>query len=209
MAAAAAFVRASKPDDELFLMNFADKAGLEVPFTSDRSLLESGIARVDAVGGTALRDAIAKAEAYLSSGASRERKALLLVSDGNDNARGTSRDVIVQQAEHGDIAIYALGLQAEGDSARARRGRDALDDLSERTGGSAHFPSGADDIEPVAAAIARQIRSEYTLGYTPVDQALDGSYRKLRVVVKGGEHLSVRTRAGYRATADAGSKTQK
>jgi Ca-activated chloride channel family protein len=155
MAAAAAFVRASKPDDELFLMNFADKAGLEVPFTSDRSLLESGIARVDAVGGTALRDAIAKAEAYLSSGASRERKALLLVSDGNDNARGTSRDVIVQQAEHGDIAIYALGLQAEGDSARARRGRDALDDLSERTGGSAHFPSGADDIEPVAAASTR------------------------------------------------------
>src|SRR4029077_20416231 len=78
-AAAMAFARASNPQDELFLVNFADKPRVDVPFTTDRSVLEAGVARVDAIGGTALRDAIDTAETYLDAHATRERKALLLI----------------------------------------------------------------------------------------------------------------------------------
>jgi Ca-activated chloride channel homolog len=86
-AAALAFAKASHPDDELFVVNFADKARLDVPFTSDRGVLERSIARVDAIGGTAMRDAVEVAETYLHDCGKQDRRALLIITDGNDNAR--------------------------------------------------------------------------------------------------------------------------
>ena len=207
-AAALAFARASNPQDEIFVMNFADKPRLDVPLTSDRRRLESGIARVDSIGGTALRDAIDAAGTYLRANARRDRRVLLLITDGNDNASVTSMDRIRKQAEQGDIAIYAIVLRRADEPGRARRAHDELDDLTERTGGFSHYPAGIDEVETAALAIARQIRGRYTLGYTPLNQALDGSYRKLRVEVKAAEPLSVRTRAGYRATPDAAWTTR-
>jgi Ca-activated chloride channel homolog len=202
-AAALAFVRASNPQDEMFVLNFADKSRVDVALTTDHPALEAGIAGIDSIGGTAMRDAIEVAEAYLNERATRDRKGLLLITDGNDNASVTPMDRIRKRAEQRDIAIYAVGLQDVGDSAKTKRGRDELDDLTEGTGGFAHYPSSNDEVEAAALAIARQIRSEYTLGYSPLNQALDGSYRKLRVEVRTSEHVSVRTRAGYRATSDS------
>lgn len=206
--AALAFARASNPQDEIFVINFADRPRLDVPLTSDRSRLESGIGRVDSIGGTALRDAIDAAETYLGANARRDRKILLLITDGNDNASVTPMDRIRKQAEQGDIAIYAIVLRRADGKGGAQRAHDELDDLTERTGGFSHYPPGTDEVEAAALAIARQIRSQYTLGYTPLNQALDGSYRRLRVEVRAPEHLSVRTRAGYRATPDAAAKPQ-
>lgn len=80
------------------------------------------------------------------------------------------------------------------------RARDALDELTEPTGGLAYYPASVEHTNEVVLEIARQIRHPYTIGYAPLAQALDGSYRKLKVVVKGAERLVVRTRAGYRAT---------
>jgi VWFA-related protein len=194
-AAAMAFAQASNPDDELFVMNFADKPELDVPFTSDRAVLARGIARVDAVGGTALRDAIQEAERYMRGQATRERRALVVVTDGNDNESTASLDAITRTAQQREVAIYAIGVFADANKTHAAHA--SLDRLTERSGGLAYYPENVGSVEGVALDIAHQIRNQYILGYTPLNQALDGSYRAIQVKVAGREHLYPRTRSGY------------
>jgi VWFA-related protein len=196
-AAALAFARASNPMDEMFVLNFADKVRIDVPFTSDVGVLEAGIARVDSIGGTALRDGIDAAETYLKDRAKRDRRVLLVITDGNDNASAASLDRIRKAAEQNEIVIYAIALFA--DASRAKEAHHELDELAERTGGSAYYPPSIEAVDEVALDIARQIRQQYTLAYAPVNQALDGSYRSIRVSVAGPQRFSVHTRAGYRA----------
>jgi Ca-activated chloride channel family protein len=197
-AAALALARASNPEDEIFVLNFNDKAHIDVPFTSDVGVLEAGIGRVDSIGGTAMRDAIDTAQTYLGAHATRDRRVLLVITDGIDNTSVTPRDRIEKQAEQNDTVVFAVGLFGTED--RAAQGRHELDRLAERTGGMAYYPAGVDDIGGVALEIARQIRNQYTIAYAPLKQALDGTYRTIRVDVSSQEHLTVRTRAGYRAT---------
>jgi Ca-activated chloride channel family protein len=201
-AAALAFARASNAQDELFVVNFADKARLDVPFTSDIRVLEAGIARVDSIGGTAMRDAVDMAEGYLHERATRDRRVLIVVTDGNDNASITTLDRIRTQAERLDVVVYAIGLLNDGDSSKARQARHDLDELAAATGGVAYYPDSVERIGEVALDLARQIRSQYTMAYAPTNQALDGTYRKIHVVAKGAARMVVRTRAGYRATPD-------
>jgi Ca-activated chloride channel family protein len=196
-AASLTFEEASNPDDELFVMNFADKPELDVPFTSDRDVLAKGIARVDAIGGTAMRDAIQEAERYMRDRATRERRALVVITDGNDNESTTPLESITQTAQQRDIVIYAIGLFGHVEKSKAAR--SALDHLVERTGGIAYYPETTERIDEVARDVAHQIRSQYTIGYAPLNQALDGSYRAIEVKVIGRERLYPRTRAGYRA----------
>jgi len=91
--AALALARASNPEDEIFVLNFNDKARIDVPFTSDVGVLEAGIGRVDSIGGTAMRDALDLAQAYLSEHGTRDRKVLLVITDGIDNASVVTRDI--------------------------------------------------------------------------------------------------------------------
>jgi VWFA-related protein len=206
-AAALACVRASNHDDEVFVVNFADKARVDVPLTTDIAEIERGIARVDSIGGTALRDALDLGTRYLAEKGSRQRKAILVISDGKDNASTTRVDQIRREAEKLDIVVYAVGLATEEeDGSISRSGRHELDDLAELTGGVAYYPRSLEELDAVALGIARQIRSQYTLGYRPADRSLDGSYRKLRVVARGPERLTVRTRAGFRAAPVSGSR---
>lgn len=198
-AAALAFVRASNPLDEEFVINFGDKVRLDVPITSDVRTLEAGIARVDSIGGTALRDAIEAGEAYLREHATHDRKVLLVVTDGNDNSSAATMEMIQEAAERSETVVYAIGLFGREDSPAARVGRKALDALTERTGGAVYYPATLDQIDAVAVALAHQIRTQYTIAYAPTHQMLDGAYRRIRVEAKGRERLVVRTRAGYRA----------
>lgn len=198
-AAALAFARASNPLDEMFVVNFADTAHLDVPFTSDVRVLEDGIARMDSIGGTALRDAVAMAVAYLGDHATRDHKILLVITDGGDNSSAISNDAVRERAERAGIALYAIGVP-QADASKAARRRHELDDLTERTGGAAIHPATLDEVEPVAIRLAHQVRRRYTLAYVPLNQSLDGSYRKIRVVVKASEPVSVQSRAGYYAT---------
>lgn len=198
-AAALALVRASNPEDEVFVLNFGDKVRLDVPFTQDLALLEAGITRADSVGGTALRDAIEAGETYLDQHARHKRKALLVISDGVDNASIATASLIRRHADRSEVTIHAIGLLGDEPPARASKARHDLDDLTEASGGMAYFPSGLDEVSAVALDLAHQIRSQYTIAYTPLRQELDGSYRKLRVVAKGPVDLKVRARAGYLA----------
>lgn len=194
--AALAFARASNPLDELFVANFADRVHLDVGFTSDPSVLERGLARVDAIGGTALYDALDTAQRYLAANSHRDRRALVVITDANDNASETTMAAVEQQAERADTVIYAVGLFG-GDASKAKKGRHDLDRVTARTGGVALYPTSADQIEPAVLELAHDIRQQYTIGYTPLDQALDGTYRKIRVAVASRERLVIRTRPGY------------
>lgn len=198
-AAALAFARASNAADEMFVVNFADKVQIDVPFTSNLSVLEAGIARVDSIGGTALRDAVDRAADYLTEHGARDRKVLLVITDGNDNASMVTMERIRREAQEHDMAIFAVGLFGDGDPARAKRGRRELSELTERTGGHAYYPDTIDHIDSVVLDVASQIRNQYTIAYAPQNQALDGSYRQIRVTATGSERLSVQTRAGYLA----------
>ena len=197
-AAALTLARASNAQDEIFVVNFNDKTRIDVPFTSHIDVLEAGIGRVDSIGGTAMRDAIDMAQNYLSEHGTRDRKVLLVITDGIDNASVATRERIEKQAEQRDTVIFAVGLF--GDEDRVKQGRHELDELADRTGGLAYYPAGIEAIGGVALEIARQIRNQYTIAYAPLNQALDGTYRAIRVAVSGPERLSVRARAGYRAT---------
>lgn len=205
-AAALALVRTSNPQDEVFLLNFADKATIDVPFTSDVRVLEQGIGR-ECVGGTALRDALVSGAAYLTEHAARPRKVLLVISDGNDNASAASREQVREEARRSAIVIHVIALLNDEDPAKAGRGREEVDDLAGESGGLVYYPRTMPEVGAVALDLARQIRSQYTIAYSPLNQALDGSYRKIRVVAKGPGRLSVHTRAGYRATPGRTTRT--
>jgi Ca-activated chloride channel family protein len=199
-AAALDFARASNPDDEMFVLNFADKSRIDVPLTSDVRVLERGISRVDSIGGTAMRDAIATAETYIIGHAQRDRKVLVVITDGDDNASSTPLAQIRTATEQHDIAVYAVGLLSQRDP-HAGRARHDLEQLTRTTGGLAYFPTSVEQTGDVALELARQIRTQYTIGYTPINQSLDGSYRKIRVTAQGPDRLTVHTRSGYRAVA--------
>jgi len=198
-AAAMAFVRASNVEDDLFVVNFADQPRLDVPLTRDVHVVEAGIARADPIGGTALRDAIVEAERYLRDHASHERRALLVITDGVDNASMSSPGELRRVVEGGGTVLHAVSFARTGQRG-ARNDESELTRLVELTGGTVNCVAGASEVESTVLSIARRIRSGYTIGYTPANQALDGSYRAVRVTVTRPRGLTARTRSGYWAT---------
>ena len=199
-AAALAFVRASNPLDEVFVLNFADQPRIDVPFTNDVHVLEAGISRVDSIGGTAMRDAIVIAERYLRDRATRDRRALLVITDGNDNASTVSRAQLRKVIEQSGSVIYAVRLVGQSPSEEDRSGDGELDHVTALAGGDVHYVASMSDVDSAVLEIAHQIRNEYTIAYTPANQALDGSYRAVRVKVTRPGGLNARTRPGYWAT---------
>jgi Ca-activated chloride channel family protein len=195
-AAALAFVRASNPLDEVFVVNFADTPRIDVPFTSDLRVLESGVARLDAIGGTAMRDAILTAERYLRDRAHRDRRALLVITDGRDNASTVSASLLRKSVEQSGAAVFAVDLARVSTSERSGND-DELEHLAQRTGGAMYRVESVPDVTRAVLDIANRIRNEYTIGYTPANDALDGSYRAVRVKVSGQGGLTARTRPGY------------
>ena len=199
-AAALAFVHASNPLDEVFGLNFADTPRIDVPFTRDVRVLEAGVARVDAIGGTAMRDALLAAARYLRERATNDRRALLVITDGHDNASRISASECRKLVERSGAAIYAVRLVRDASSAEGHDNAGELDRLAELTGGIANQIAATSNIELVALEIAHRIRNEYTIAYTPVNQVLDGSYRAVRVKVTRPSGLTARTRSGYWAS---------
>lgn len=202
IAGATAFAKASHPQDELFAIAFNEFVTpvlpTAAPFTNDGGLLRIGLERnVNSRGRTALYDAITGGVEYLSRG-TRERKVLVLLSDGGDNASRTTKEEAVHKAQSSNAVIYSIGL-IEPDSRDANPG--LLKELSQASGGELYRPKDSDDIADVLDKIARDIRHTYTIGYAPTNTARDGTFRTVRVVVTAppGRPVVVRSRTGYRA----------
>ena len=198
--AAVAMVRESNPQDEVFIVNFNDEAFLDVPFTSDIHRMEQGLARIDSRGGTAMRDAVSMSLDYENKEAKKDKKVLLVVTDGNDNASNISLEKIVARSNQSDTLVYAIGLFTEEEKREASKARRALNELTNATGGLAFYPKDVADVKALAVEVAHDIRNQYTIAYTPTIQALDGSYRQIKVLADGPGKPVVRTRTGYFAS---------
>jgi len=205
-AAALAMVRESNPQDEVFIVNFNDDAFLDVPFTSDPRKLEQGLARIDSRGGTAMRDAINMSLDYMKQEAKKDKKVLLVITDGNDNASTSTLEKLVARSNQSDTLVYAIGLFTDEEKHEATKARRALHELTNETGGLAFYPKDVNEVQALAVEIAHDIRSQYTIAYTPSIQALDGSYRQIKVTVDGPGKPVVRTRSGYYASPEIAGK---
>jgi len=199
-------VKASNPQDEVFIVNFNDEAYLDVEFTNDIKKMEEGVARIDSRGGTAMRDAINKSIDYLKDKGKRQKKVLLVITDGNDNASRISLEKLVTRAQQSEVLIYAIGLLNEEERHEAKIAKRALDSLSRESGGLTFYPKSVAEVDELTLQVAHELRNQYTLAYSPTVQEMDGSFRQIKVTVNGPGRPVVRTRTGYYATPDTSAK---
>jgi VWFA-related protein len=201
IAAAMAFARSSNPQDQMFVVNFNEHVSLglpaDTPFTDQTAQLQVALAKFKTSGETALYDALAVALEHLKMG-NRDKKVLVVVSDGGDNASQYKLSQVLALAEKSDAIIYTIGIYTDDDPDKKP---DALRRLATATGGQANFPPSIPDVVPVCERIAHDIREQYTLAYSPANIKPDGAYRVIQVkaTAPGRGSLSVRTRAGYYA----------
>jgi Ca-activated chloride channel family protein len=202
-AAAAAFAAMSDPLDQFFTVNFNERVWLglpgNVPFTEDWGQLHAALARAPAYGMTALHDAVDLALDHIRLG-THARKALIVVSDGGDNASSHTRDAVLQHARESETVIYAVTLIDRDDRETNPR---VMKTLASETGGRAFAPRDADEVIRSFEQIARELRSGYEIGFAPSDES--GGFHLVRVAVNSGDRrrLSARTRVGYYAERPA------
>jgi Ca-activated chloride channel homolog len=201
-AAALAFARSSNPRDEMFIVNFNERVSFGLPntelFSASASELEHALNGVPADGETALYDATEAGLAHLAK-ATLDKKVLIVISDGGDNASRHTLDQVLESAGRSTAIIYTIGLFDEYDQ---DRNPGVLKKIARATGGEAFFPVETADVVTVCERIAEDIRNQYSIGYVPSNPKLDSTYRTIRVTATGphGGRLLVRTRAGYIAS---------
>ncbi|MGA9670451.1 MAG: VWA domain-containing protein [Terracidiphilus sp.] len=199
IAAALAFAQTSNAQDQIFVVNFNEHVSLalpaDTPFTDRKDQLELALSKIQTIGETSLYDGIAVALDHLKQGHS-DKKVLILISDGGDNASKRTLAQVVGMAKQSVAIIYTIDIFDDQD---ADQNPDVLRRFAKQTGGEAFFPESSKDITSICEGIARDIRNQYTLTYIPTIASLDGSYRVIDVKAstRGRGRLSVRTRAGY------------
>jgi Ca-activated chloride channel homolog len=208
-AASLALVKASNPQDEEFILDFNDDAYLDQPLTSDIQKLGAALDRLDSRGRTAMRTAISFSLDYVEKSGKHDKKVLVVVTDGNDNASdgNPTQEALVRTAQRSEVLIYCIGLLSEEAPRDARDARGALKVLAEASGGLDYYPKDLAEVERVTPQIAHEIRNQYLLAYTPTNPALDGTFRKIDVKVTGYGDPSVRARSGYYAMPEATSES--
>jgi len=201
-----AFVETSHDDDDFFLVGFNQRANLLSEFANGDSIL-SKLSFVDAKGQTALYDA-----AYLGIEKVRQgrhdKRALLLISDGQDNSSRYTYGELRKLLREANVQIYSIGIVEMGGGAGSSldlQGQSILEEVAQTTGGKAFFPRSGAELEDATTRIALELRHQYSIGYIPTNVKRDGLWHKLRVKVnppKGLPNLSVRTKEGYYASSE-------
>jgi Ca-activated chloride channel homolog len=210
--AALTLVQASNPRDEAFVVNFNDDFYLDLDkdFTSSIPELKEALERIDSRGSTALRDAIIGSLDHLKKG-SKDKKVLLLVTDGEDNASHNSLERTLREIQKTDTVIYTIGLLGSEGKKEAKRAKKVLQEIAAASGGVAYFPESVDDVHSICEQVAHDIRNQYILAYYPTNTNRDGTFRAVSVEVippRGRGKLIARTRNGYYApSAPAASTT--
>jgi Ca-activated chloride channel homolog len=191
-------IQASNPQDEVFVVNFNDDPYLDQDFTNKLDPLREALDRVDSRGGTALYDAVIASADHLAKGAKKEKKVLLVVTDGVDNESRESLESAIRKVQDDNgPTIYTIGIL--GDEPGIKRAKRALQSLSDQTGGVAFFPKDLVEVDEISQEVARDIRNQYSLTYKPSNPRSNGGYRKVKVEARapGYKDLQVRTRDGY------------
>ncbi len=204
--AALAFLSASNARDEMFVVHFNEAVRFALPdslrFSSDPDKLRPALLQMTPIGQTALYDALDEGIDYLNRG-STDRRILIVVSDGGDNASRRSLTRVLENAQRAGVSIHAIGIY---DVDQRDRNPGVLRRLAEQTGGRAFFPGTPSDLERAAREIAGAIRSQYTIGFFSENRNRDGRFRKVDISVASGNDrsgLRVKSRKGYLAPRPA------
>jgi Ca-activated chloride channel homolog len=202
--AALNLVRASNTQDEVFVVNFGEEYYLDQDFTDDVVKLKAALNRVETRGSTALYDAIVASAKHIRHGAQIQKRVLLVVTDGRDNASQESLQEAVQELQKRDgPVVYVIGFVDQ--TKQASSTMRALQSISSNTGGAAYFPKSLSEVDEIASSIAHDIRSQYVIGYKASNSSEGHSFHTIDVQVHDGVHrgLRVRTRTGYYSEASA------
>ena len=199
--AAVAFLKTSNPDDEFYLLTFADQPSLDEEFTSDVSQIQNRLVYKGAKGSTTLYDAVYLGLEKMKQ-AHHPKKAMLLITDGEDTRSRYSLVNVRHAVKESDVQIYAIGIVSSyySDFAQGRSGRSVLEEMTEVTGGKAYFPNSVYELEDICTKIAVELKNQYVLGYSSNNSSRDGRWRKIKVKLnapRGLPALSVRSKTGY------------
>jgi Ca-activated chloride channel family protein len=204
------FVKLSNPADEEFLVDFSWEAFIDQDFTNDISKLQQGLGYIKSSGGTAIYDALVASADYLAKNAKHPKQVLLVITDGEDNASSATLEQTIRRIQDLDgPVIYCVGLLfgEDTDKRESRHARRVLETLAEQTGGAAYFPKSVNQVDEIAAEVAQDIRTQYTISYHSTKSPTLGGYREVHVEAKAKSmgRLSVRTRSGYYPRVVAGA----
>jgi Ca-activated chloride channel family protein len=202
--AAATCLNIGNPEDEYSLVEFSNQAQIAQDFTPDISRLQSKLTLSSAKGSTALLDAVYLGLEKVRLGSNR-RKALLLITDGEDNHSRYTFSNVKEFLKESEAQLYAIGIVNAGSFRSSGDGRALLGDLTDMSGGRAFFLNSIDHLEDVCTKISLELKSQYVLGYISTNSNTSEKWRKLRVKVDpptGLSHLHVRAKDGYVAGPD-------
>ena len=198
------FAHSSNPQDQMFVVDFNDEVSIELmrgkAFSNDPKELEEALNAVSARGRTALYDAVSEGLRHLQY-SPLDKKALIVISDGGDNASHLKYQQVLVQARQSQVEIYSIALLG---SDNEEENPNLLKRLCKDTGGVAYFPAKGESVATVSRAIARDLREQYMLGYPPQNETRTDTFRKVEVKVTapGQGRLRVRTRPGYSPTPE-------
>jgi len=201
-------VKASNQDDKVFVVNFNDEYWLDVDYTGQVDKLKEGLDKIESRGGTALYDAIIASAEHLKS-APLQKKVLLVVTDGEDNASRDTLEQAIRRVQYEDgPTIYTIGIL--GNDSHQRRAKRALQELAEQTGGVAFFPRDLAEVNAITQAVGRDIRNQYVITYRSPRGTKNGIYHTVKVEARarGFGKLQVRTKSGYYAGTERAAAQQ-
>ena len=204
--AAINLARSSDPQDEIFVVNFGEESYLDQDFTNDMGKLQAALAKIETRGSTALYDTIVASAAHMKQGAGLQKRVLLVVTDGEDNASQESVEEAVQQLQQKDSpVVYVIALLNP--AKRTTSATRALQLISQNTGGAAYFPTDVREVDSITRNIATAIRNQYVIGYKSSSTATGHVYHAIQVDAYDARHgkLLVRTRTGYYSDSVGGT----
>jgi Ca-activated chloride channel family protein len=206
--AAMKFLRMGNREDEFFLIEFSDRAELSRDFTGNFARVEGQLIAAYPHGNTALYDAVYLGLQKIRAG-HNPRKALLLITDGEDNWSSYTVSEVKEFLKESDAQLYTIGIETwdaphhmRSEGRDPRVGRRVLKEFSDLSGGRAFFTTSVSDLEDICTQIATELKSQYVLGYVSTNTNKDGKWRKISVKVeplKNSSHLYIRAKRGYNA----------
>jgi len=205
--AALSFIRASNPQDQIFLIGFSEEVELLEDFTNDVDLIADQLENTVVAGGTALYDAIYLGVQKAQTGM-HQKKALIVFSDGEDRDSYYKLEELAAKVQESDVQVYCIGflnpipekgLFGRWSKSVPEKARDALQAIADETGAKAFFPKDLSEINAIVSEIAHELRNQYGIGYISSNTARDGSWRRIRIAVDSGAPAGshVRHRRGY------------
>ncbi len=206
--AAALLVKQMREKDEAFVCSFKAESELVQEFTSDRRDLQDALNELYSSGGTSLLDAIIATADYAQQKAKQRRKALIIITDGLEKNSSVKEREVLEAVKEDEAQIYLVGFIDEEDNEKglfgkspAKKARELLTRLATDSGGRAFFPKEVSEMPAIADQIAKDLRTQYVVYYTPSNSTKDGTFRSVKVVLnpKDNRKLTARTRQGYYA----------